>query len=33
MTDNIWLPQDELGRDRIQLRSWPGHAADNFVAQ
>ena len=33
MTDNIWLPQDELGRDRMQLRSWPGNAADNFVAQ
>ena len=33
LTDNIWLPQDELGRERIQFRSWPGHAADNFVAQ
>ncbi|MFM9096968.1 MAG: hypothetical protein ACKOQW_01555 [Phycisphaerales bacterium] len=33
MTANSWLPQDELGRDRMQLRSWPGNAADNFVAQ
>ena len=31
--DNIWLPRDERGLERSDLRAWPSHPADNFVAQ
>jgi hypothetical protein len=31
--DNIWLPRDERGLERSDMRAWPSHPADNFVAQ
>jgi hypothetical protein len=31
--DNIWLPRDPEGRERMDLKAWPSHPADNFVAQ
>lgn len=31
--DNIWLPRDSAGRERIDLQAWPTHARDAFVTQ
>jgi hypothetical protein len=33
LVDNIWLPREDHGRDRLELRSWPTAPEDNFVAQ
>ena len=31
--DNIWLPRDSAGRERVDLQAWPTHARDTFVTQ
>jgi hypothetical protein len=31
--DNIWVPRDSLGRERVDLGAWPTVPTDNFVAQ
>lgn len=31
--DNIWLPRDSQGRERIDMRAWPTVPHDNFVTQ